>query len=187
LRRESSTRVAMMLRSMSSKSNATGAPSPLISPSCPPRSGRQRADRSVFHHARAPPRRGEHAQHWTNSVDRSYSSDDVCGTYHVRLLTGDMAGFGRTRSREANEPPVDYDTEVSLQVQLLHEPKEAPLKIALLVKEVPDTYGDRKLNLETGLADRGASEAVLDEIGERALEVALAHKDADSGAEVTVI
>ena len=61
------------------------------------------------------------------------------------------------------------------------------MKIAVLVKEVPDTYGDRKLNLETGLADRGASEAVLDEIGERALEVALAHKDADSGAEVTVI
>src|SRR5690625_5640193 len=70
---------------------------------------------------------------------------------------------------------------------MLHETKESSLKIAVLVKEAPDTYGDRKLNLETGLADRGASEAVLDEIGERALEVALPHKDADSGAEVTVI
>ncbi len=31
----------------------------------------------------------------------------------------------------------------------------------------PDTYGDRKLNLETGLAEREASETVIDEIGER--------------------
>ena len=61
------------------------------------------------------------------------------------------------------------------------------MKIAVLVKEVPDTYGDRKLNLETGLADRGASEAVLDEIGERALEVALTQKDSDGDTEVTVI
>ena len=38
------------------------------------------------------------------------------------------------------------------------------MKIVVLVKEVPDTYGDRKLSLETGLADRGASETVLDEI-----------------------
>ena len=47
------------------------------------------------------------------------------------------------------------------------------MKIAVLVKEVPDTYGERTLNLETGLAERGASEAVLDEISERALECAL--------------
>ncbi len=73
------------------------------------------------------------------------------------------------------------------QLELLHEPKESSLKIAVLVKEVPDTYGDRKLNLETGLADRGASEAVLDEIGERALEVALTQKDSDGDTEVTVI
>ena len=30
------------------------------------------------------------------------------------------------------------------------------MRIVVLVKEVPDTYGDRKLNLETGLADRAA-------------------------------
>src|SRR5690625_7293291 len=135
LSREASTMAAIMLRSMSSSSNAAGAPAPLISASCPPRSGRHRADRSVFHHSRAPPRRGEHAQHWTNSVDRSYSSDDVCGTYHVPLVTGDMAGFGRTRLTETNQPPVDYETEVSLQVELLHETKESSLKIAVLVKE----------------------------------------------------
>lgn len=61
------------------------------------------------------------------------------------------------------------------------------MRIVVLVKEVPDTYGDRKLNLETGLADRGASDAVLDEIGERALEVALSYADAHEGTEVVVM
>lgn len=61
------------------------------------------------------------------------------------------------------------------------------MRIVVLAKEVPDTYGDRKLNLETGLADRGASEAVIDEIGERALEVALSHADAADDVEVTVL
>ena len=61
------------------------------------------------------------------------------------------------------------------------------MKIIVLVKEVPDTYGDRKLNLETGLADREASEAVIDEIGERALELALTYADSNAGTEVTVL
>jgi electron transfer flavoprotein beta subunit len=61
------------------------------------------------------------------------------------------------------------------------------MKIVVLVKEVPDTYGDRKLDLETGLADRAASEAVLDEIGERAIEVALTHADARPGTEVILL
>lgn len=61
------------------------------------------------------------------------------------------------------------------------------MKIVVLVKEVPDTYGDRKLNLETGLADRAASETVLDEIGERALEVALSYADKNAGTEVVVL
>jgi electron transfer flavoprotein beta subunit len=61
------------------------------------------------------------------------------------------------------------------------------MKIAVLMKEVPDTYGERKLDLETGLADRGATEAVLDEIGERALEVALTYTDGHPGTEVTVV
>ena len=60
------------------------------------------------------------------------------------------------------------------------------MKIVVLVKEVPDTYAERKLDLETGLADRAASEAVLDEIGERALEVALAYADSND-AEVVVM
>ncbi|MFH8251350.1 electron transfer flavoprotein subunit beta/FixA family protein [Microbacterium sp. B2969] len=61
------------------------------------------------------------------------------------------------------------------------------MKIVVLVKEVPDTYGDRKLSLETGLADRAASEAVIDEIGERALEVALSYADHNHGTEVVVL
>ncbi len=61
------------------------------------------------------------------------------------------------------------------------------MKIAVLVKEVPDTYGDRKLDLETGLADREASDKVLDEVGERAIEVALKHADANPGTEVVLV
>lgn len=61
------------------------------------------------------------------------------------------------------------------------------MRIIVLVKEVPDTYGDRKLNLETGLADRGASEAVIDEIGERALELALKYADANEGTDVGLL
>jgi electron transfer flavoprotein beta subunit len=61
------------------------------------------------------------------------------------------------------------------------------MKIAVLLKEVPDTYGERKLNLDTGLADRNATDAVLDEIGERAVEVALSHADRHPATEVTVI
>jgi electron transfer flavoprotein beta subunit len=61
------------------------------------------------------------------------------------------------------------------------------MKILVLVKEVPDTYGDRKVNLETGLADRGAGDVVLDEIGERALEVALSYADANDGTDVVVL
>ena len=61
------------------------------------------------------------------------------------------------------------------------------MKIFVLVKEVPDTYGDRKLSLETGLADRSAGDVVLDEITERALEVALSYADKNPDAEVTAL
>jgi len=61
------------------------------------------------------------------------------------------------------------------------------MKIAVLVKEVPDTYGTRALNLETGLAERAGGENLSDEIGERALEAALAYADASEGTEVTVV
>jgi electron transfer flavoprotein beta subunit len=61
------------------------------------------------------------------------------------------------------------------------------MKIIVLVKEVPDTWGARKLHLETGLATRDAGESVLDEIGERGVEVALTHRDENPGTEVVLL
>ncbi|WP_084103418.1 electron transfer flavoprotein subunit beta/FixA family protein [Demequina sp. NBRC 110056] len=61
------------------------------------------------------------------------------------------------------------------------------MRILVLAKPVPDTYGQRTLSLETGLADRDADVAVLDEISERALEVALAHAGDHDGTEVVVL
>ncbi len=61
------------------------------------------------------------------------------------------------------------------------------VKIAVLVKEVPDTWGDRRLNLETGLLDRVAAEPVVDEINERALEVALSFAETQSDVEVIAL
>ncbi|MHA7985293.1 electron transfer flavoprotein subunit beta/FixA family protein [Rathayibacter sp. CAU 1779] len=61
------------------------------------------------------------------------------------------------------------------------------MRIVVLVKEVPDTYGDRKLDLETGLADRDANDRVLDEVGERATEVAISYAESAPGTEVVVL
>lgn len=60
------------------------------------------------------------------------------------------------------------------------------MKIVVLMKQVPDTWGDRKLDTTTGWVDRGG-ENVIDEINERALEVALSYKDSDKSAEVIVM
>jgi electron transfer flavoprotein beta subunit len=65
--------------------------------------------------------------------------------------------------------------------------EDLPVKIIVLVKQVPDTWGARTLDLTTGQLNRGASEAVIDEIGERATEVALTLKDADKSVEVVVL
>lgn len=61
------------------------------------------------------------------------------------------------------------------------------MKIVVLVKEAPDTYGERKLTLETGMTDRTAGDSVIDEIGERAIEVALSYADANPGTEVVLL
>lgn len=61
------------------------------------------------------------------------------------------------------------------------------MKIAVLVKQVPDTGEERNLDPATGLLDRTNADNVLDEINERALEVALRHKDANKGTEVVVV
>jgi len=59
------------------------------------------------------------------------------------------------------------------------------MKILVLIKQVPDTWGDRKLDAVTGRADRGASDAIIDEVGERAVEAALVAQE-QIGAEVVV-
>ena len=61
------------------------------------------------------------------------------------------------------------------------------MKIVVLMKQVPDTYEERRIDLATGRLDRAASEAVADEINERALEVALSYKDSHKGTEVVVL
>lgn len=61
------------------------------------------------------------------------------------------------------------------------------MRIVVLLKQVPDTWGERRLDLSTGRLDRGASESVIDESGERALELALAYRDAKNDADITVM
>ncbi|MDQ0030253.1 electron transfer flavoprotein subunit beta/FixA family protein [Arthrobacter bambusae] len=61
------------------------------------------------------------------------------------------------------------------------------MKIVVLVKQVPDTAEERKLDPETGQLDRGAADSVVDEINERALEAALRIKDANKGTEVVAM
>ena len=58
--------------------------------------------------------------------------------------------------------------------------------IVVLVKQVPDTYSERKLSDGDHTLDRDSADAVLDEINERAIEEALQIKEAHDG-EVTVV
>ncbi|WP_037367199.1 electron transfer flavoprotein subunit beta/FixA family protein [Amycolatopsis orientalis] len=58
--------------------------------------------------------------------------------------------------------------------------------IVVLVKQVPDTYSERKLSGSDNTLDRESADAVLDEINEKAVEEALKIKEAGEG-EVTVI
>lgn len=60
------------------------------------------------------------------------------------------------------------------------------MKIVVLIKQVPDTWGQRTLDLESGRVDRVLGENVIDEINERALEIALVQQDAGT-AEVVVL
>jgi len=60
------------------------------------------------------------------------------------------------------------------------------MNIVVLVKQVPDTYSERKLTDSDHTLDRDASDAVIDEINERSVEAALQLKEAHDG-EVTVV
>ncbi|MEV8146454.1 electron transfer flavoprotein subunit beta/FixA family protein [Specibacter sp. NPDC078709] len=61
------------------------------------------------------------------------------------------------------------------------------MKIAVLIKQVPDTAEERTLVPATGWLDRDAADNLVDEINERALEVALRVKDADKSTEIVVL
>jgi electron transfer flavoprotein beta subunit len=58
--------------------------------------------------------------------------------------------------------------------------------IVVLIKQVPDTWSERKLSDGDYTLDRDAADAVLDEINERAVEEALLLKEKDGG-EVKVL
>lgn len=60
------------------------------------------------------------------------------------------------------------------------------MRIVVLVKEVPDTWSERRLDVASGRIDR-AGDVLLDEVSERALEVALSVKDKDKRTEVVVL
>ena len=60
--------------------------------------------------------------------------------------------------------------------------------IVVLIKQVPDTWSERKLTDGDFTLDREAADAVLDEINERAVEEALLIKEKDGGdSTVTVL
>ena len=60
------------------------------------------------------------------------------------------------------------------------------MQIVVLVKQVPDTWGERTIDTQTGRLDR-RTDPIIDEINERAVEVALLAKDADSSTEVVIL
>jgi electron transfer flavoprotein beta subunit len=60
------------------------------------------------------------------------------------------------------------------------------MNIVVLVKQVPDTYSERKLSDGDHTLDRDSADAVLDEINERAVEEALQIKEREGGT-VTVV
>jgi electron transfer flavoprotein beta subunit len=60
------------------------------------------------------------------------------------------------------------------------------MKIAVLVKEVPDTWGDRRIDPTTKRVVRG-KDVVIDEINEKAVEAALLVKEANADSTLTVV
>lgn len=61
------------------------------------------------------------------------------------------------------------------------------MKIVVLIKQVPDTAEERTLDPVTGRLVRDGAANIVDEINERALEVALRIKDAEKSTEVVVL
>jgi electron transfer flavoprotein beta subunit len=61
------------------------------------------------------------------------------------------------------------------------------MKIAVLVKQVPDTWGERRIDQTSGRVDRSDGDQVIDEIDERALEIALVQRDGNRDSQVVAI
>jgi electron transfer flavoprotein beta subunit len=59
--------------------------------------------------------------------------------------------------------------------------------IVVLIKQVPDTWSERKLSSGDWTLDRDAADAVLDEINERAVEEALLIKEKDGGESTVTV
>ena len=59
--------------------------------------------------------------------------------------------------------------------------------IVVLVKQVPDTYSERKLTDDDFTLDRENADAILDEINENAVEAALKLKEADGSRNIVVL
>jgi electron transfer flavoprotein beta subunit len=68
----------------------------------------------------------------------------------------------------------------------LHREVSKLMNIVVLVKQVPDTYSERKLRAEDGTLDRDAADAVINELDDYAIEegLQLAEKH---GGEVTIV
>lgn len=60
------------------------------------------------------------------------------------------------------------------------------MNIVVLMKQVPDTYAERKLDPDDNTLDRDASDAVINEIDEYAIEEGLRLKE-EHGGEVTIL
>src|ERR1700726_4026981 len=71
---------------------------------------------------------------------------------------------------------------------ILRRANQTMTNIVVLIKQVPDTWSERKLKDDDFTLDRDAADAVLDEINERAVEEALLikEKEAANGTESTV-
>lgn len=61
------------------------------------------------------------------------------------------------------------------------------MKIAVLVKHVPDTWAERSIDPATGRIDRRGVDQVIDEISERAVEAALVSAERHTGSEVIAV
>lgn len=55
------------------------------------------------------------------------------------------------------------------------------MRIVVLIKQVPDTWGARTIDTATGRLDRESSEAVIDEISEKSIEIGLQLKEQHGG------